>query len=82
MWPDVMSSEINTDEKKSNENFTGTNSNDAKRPFFLRMLDYVEIIGNKLPHPATLFAGLALLVVIISWIGYMTGTSAQHPGWR
>jgi|GEM_PF-3649744 len=40
----------------------------GKRPFFLRMLDYVEIIGNKLPHPATLYAGLALLVVILSWI--------------
>jgi aminobenzoyl-glutamate transport protein len=54
-------------------------ANGAKRPLFLRMLDYVEIIGNKLPHPATLFAGLALLVVIISWLGYMAGTSAQHP---
>jgi p-aminobenzoyl-glutamate transporter AbgT len=35
------------------------------------MLDYVEIAGNKLPHPATLFAGLALLVVIISWIALL-----------
>jgi aminobenzoyl-glutamate transport protein len=58
---------------------TPEQANGAKRPLFLRMLDYVEIIGNKLPHPATLFAGLALLVVIISWIGYMAGTSAQHP---
>jgi aminobenzoyl-glutamate transport protein len=54
-------------------------NNGAKRPFFLRMLDYVEIVGNKLPHPATLFAGLALLVVIISWIGHIAGTTAQHP---
>jgi aminobenzoyl-glutamate transport protein len=50
-----------------------------KRPIFLKMLDYVEIIGNKLPHPATLFAGLALLVVILSWIAHISGTSAQHP---
>lgn len=53
--------------------------NGAKRPFFLRMLDYVEIVGNKLPHPATLFAGLALLVVLISWIAHLAGTTAQHP---
>jgi aminobenzoyl-glutamate transport protein len=54
-------------------------TNTQKRPLFLRMLDYVEIVGNKLPHPATLFAGLALLVVIISWISHISGTSAQHP---
>ncbi|MBS3774083.1 MAG: AbgT family transporter [Bacteroidales bacterium] len=33
---------------------------------FQRALDYVEVIDNKLPHPATLFALLAFLVVIIS----------------
>jgi aminobenzoyl-glutamate transport protein len=50
-----------------------------QRSLFSRMLDYVEIIGNKLPHPATLFALLALIVVIISWIGHLTGASATHP---
>ena len=46
---------------------------------FQRSLDYVEVIGNKLPHPATLFALLALLVVIISWIGSMMDAQAVHP---
>ncbi len=46
---------------------------------FVRSLDYVEIIGNKLPHPATLFALLALLVVFISWIGHKLGAHAVHP---
>jgi p-aminobenzoyl-glutamate transporter AbgT len=55
-------------DKKKNKRAQNSGS---KRPFFLRMLDYVEIAGNKLPHPATLFAGLALLVVIISWIGLL-----------
>jgi aminobenzoyl-glutamate transport protein len=49
------------------------------RKLFSRMLDYVEIIGNKLPHPATLFAILALIVVFVSWIGFKTGTHAVHP---
>jgi aminobenzoyl-glutamate transport protein len=46
---------------------------------FARSLDYVEIIGNKLPHPATLFALLALFVVIMSWIGHALGAQAEHP---
>ena len=46
---------------------------------FARSLDYVEIIGNRLPHPATLFALLAVTVVIISWIGHAVGASAEHP---
>lgn len=53
--------------------------NGQERPLFLRMLDKVEIIGNKLPHPASLFAGLALLVVILSWIAHLAGTAAPHP---
>ena len=46
---------------------------------FARSLDYVEIIGNKLPHPATLFAMLAVIVVFFSWLGYVMGTQAVHP---
>ncbi len=46
---------------------------------FARSLDYVEIIGNKLPHPATLFALLALIVVFFSWLGHYFGAHAFHP---
>ncbi len=46
---------------------------------FAKSLDYIEIIGNKLPHPATIFAMLALLVVILSTLTYWMGTSAVHP---
>ncbi len=53
--------------------------NKLKISLFSRFLDYVEIIGNKLPHPATLFALLALLVVILSWIGSATNLTAIHP---
>lgn len=34
---------------------------------FQRFLDGVEFAGNKLPHPATLFALLAIAVVLLSW---------------
>ena len=46
---------------------------------FSRSLDYIEIVGNKLPHPATLFAILAILVAIVSLIGDWFSLSAIHP---
>jgi aminobenzoyl-glutamate transport protein len=53
-------------------------SRGSKR-LFTRSLDYVEIIGNKLPHPATLFALLALIVVFFSWLAHVLGAQAEHP---
>jgi aminobenzoyl-glutamate transport protein len=46
---------------------------------FNKSLDYIEIIGNKLPHPATLFALLAVIVAIVSLIGAAVGLTAIHP---
>jgi aminobenzoyl-glutamate transport protein len=43
-------------------------------------LGAIERVGNALPHPATLFAGLALVVVLMSGIFSAMGISAQHPG--
>lgn len=47
---------------------------------FNKSLDYIEIVGNKLPHPATLFALLALIVAIVSLIGDWISLTAIHPG--
>lgn len=47
---------------------------------FNKSLDYIEIVGNKLPHPATLFGILALIVVFISWLGDFLGWQTIHPG--
>lgn len=44
-----------------------------------RFLHIVERGGNALPHPATLFAILALLVLVLSWITASMGVSVQHP---
>ena len=44
-----------------------------------RWLDFIERAGNALPHPATLFAGLAALVVLISWAFDAVGVSVLHP---
>ncbi|MCF7954923.1 MAG: AbgT family transporter [Phycisphaerae bacterium] len=44
-----------------------------------KALDFIEFAGNKLPHPATLFALLALLVVLASWIAEVFSAQAVHP---
>ena len=51
-----------------------------KRSGVDRFLSIIERTGNALPHPATLFAILALLVAVISWIADLSGLSAIHPG--
>ena len=44
-----------------------------------RFLDAIERGGNALPHPATLFALLALIVIVASWIASMADLSVRHP---
>jgi len=51
-----------------------------RKPFFILMLDSIEKVGNKLPHPATLFALFVLLVMIISEIVVQLGVTSIHPG--
>jgi aminobenzoyl-glutamate transport protein len=41
---------------------------EAKRGFTVKMLDGIERVGNKVPHPAIIFAGLCLLVIVVSAI--------------
>jgi aminobenzoyl-glutamate transport protein len=43
-------------------------------------LNTVERGGNALPHPASLFAMFALLIVVVSSFAAMSGISAVHPG--
>jgi len=46
---------------------------------FSKSLDIIERVGNKLPHPATLFALLTLAVVFFSWLGDLVSLSVLHP---
>lgn len=45
-----------------------------------RFLGIVEKLGNLLPHPATLFAGFAILVVLMSGLLSLFDMSVLHPG--
>lgn len=51
----------------------------AKKTAIDRFLNVVEKGGNALPHPATLFAILALLVIVMSWIASQFDLSVPHP---
>lgn len=46
---------------------------------FNAILDTIERVGNRLPHPATLFFLMAVIVVAISAIGAGLELSALHP---
>jgi aminobenzoyl-glutamate transport protein len=50
-----------------------------KRGWFTRFLDSVEWLGNLLPHPVTLFAVLALLMILLSGVFGEMGVSVSDP---
>lgn len=45
-----------------------------------KVLNFIERVGNLLPHPATLFGLFALTIVIVSGIFSAMDISVQHPG--
>lgn len=46
----------------------------------MRALGFIERVGNALPHPGTLFAGMAVLVVLLSGIFSRFDLAVTHPG--
>ncbi len=58
---------------------TMESSETSKRGFLVRSLDMIERVGNKLPHPVTLFAIFALLVVLFSGIFASLGVQVADP---
>ena len=51
----------------------------ARRGALSRLLDLVERLGNRLPDTMTLFALLALAIVLASWVCARLGVSVIHP---
>lgn len=51
----------------------------ADRGFLYRVLDVVEVVGNKLPHPATLFGLFALGIIAVSGVFVGMEYVAIHP---
>jgi len=51
----------------------------SRKSLFYRFLDFVELVGNKLPHPATLFFLFAGGVIVLSGIFAAIDYTAIHP---
>ncbi|WP_098456839.1 M17 family metallopeptidase [Flavimobilis soli] len=47
----------------------------ARRSPLERALDAIERVGNKVPHPVVIFLGLIVLLVVLSHVFYVAGTS-------
>lgn len=56
-----------------------SNEKAAKKSALDKVLDAIERVGNRLPDPITLFLGLAIAVVLISWLCSSLGVSAINP---
>lgn len=50
-----------------------------KKGLTMRVLDWIEKVGNKLPHPVTLFGLFALLVILASWVFATIGLEVEDP---
>ncbi|MGH2316673.1 AbgT family transporter [Planococcus sp. SE5232] len=54
--------------------------NGEKKGIFIRFLNTIEKLGNKLPDPFMIFVYLAIGVIIASFIFSLFGASVVHPG--
>jgi aminobenzoyl-glutamate transport protein len=64
---------------------------EAPKTAMQRVLDVVERVGNKVPHPAVIFLVLIAIVMVLSHVFYLTGTSVSSevitpeekaPAWK
>lgn len=56
-----------------------SSATESKTGAFTRFLNFVEWLGNLLPHPVTLFAILCLVILGVSWIGGAAGWEVMDP---
>lgn len=55
-----------------------TQSGEGNGGFMKRMLDVVEKVGNKVPHPVMIFLFLILVVIVLSHILHLSGASVTQ----
>ncbi|KGP72153.1 AbgT family transporter [Pontibacillus yanchengensis] len=53
--------------------------NTQQRGWIMKALDFIERVGNKLPHPATIFAIFAVLIVLASGLMAALNVSVEDP---
>ena len=56
----------------------GPETVETPKSFLQKLLDGVERVGNKVPHPAVIFFILSGLVIVLSHLLYLLGTSVDY----
>src|SRR5262245_64945435 len=56
----------------------GEEVDEPAQSFMQRLLEGVEKVGNKVPHPVMIFVALIAIVILLSHILYLTGASATY----
>ena len=57
---------------------TSINAIAPPKTFLQKLLDGVELVGNKVPHPAVIFLIMAAVVIVLSHLLYLMGTSVTY----
>jgi aminobenzoyl-glutamate transport protein len=52
-------------------------ASDGSKTFMQKLLDVVEKVGNKVPHPAVIFLVLIAFVIVLSHVFHLMGTSVS-----
>lgn len=52
--------------------------NERKKGRFEKFVDWVEVVGNKIPHPFWMFIGLSLIILALSFILSKLGVSITY----
>lgn len=55
-------------------------SQDKKSTGAQKVLEFIEVVGNKLPHPAILFVIMSAIVIVLSHIFSLMGTTVTYYG--
>jgi aminobenzoyl-glutamate transport protein len=51
---------------------------EAPKSFMQKLLDGIEFVGNKVPHPAVIFLIMCVLVIVLSHIFHLMGVSVNY----
>ncbi|MEK5440666.1 MULTISPECIES: AbgT family transporter [unclassified Fredinandcohnia] len=54
--------------------------NNQNQKGYMRILNFIEVLGNKLPHPFMLFVYLAGSMILLSWVVSLFDVTVVHPG--
>ncbi|MFD1779012.1 AbgT family transporter [Fredinandcohnia salidurans] len=54
--------------------------NNQNQKGYMRILNFIEVLGNKLPHPFMLFVYLAGFMILLSWVVSLFDVTVVHPG--